>query len=207
MFRTGSPPIGTRLLLLAASLLGGGFWFLRPPPEPAPGVLVADPPHQRAIAGAPIEHQGFQLRPRARFAVTGRVLGRRDYRSGRSAELAPVDLALGWGPMSDTTVLREIDISQSNRFYYWRVERFPIPRRQIETNSANMHLIPADDRVAAVLRQTRTHELVALEGTLVDASAPDGWRWRTSLTRSDTGRGACELLYVTRARRLPRPGA
>ena len=28
--------------------------------------------------------------------------------------------------------------------------------------------------------------------------APDGWRWRSSLTREDTGAGACELVWVER---------
>ena len=26
--------------------------------------------------------------------------------------------------------------------------------------------------------------------------AADGWRWRSSLTRDDSGGGACELVYV-----------
>jgi len=39
--------------------------------------------------------------------------------------------------------------------------------------------------------------LVALDGYLVDANRADGWHWRTSLTRDDTGDGACELFYVT----------
>ena len=58
----------------------------------------------------------------------------------------PEDLALGWGRMSDSDVLAKIDITQSGRFYYWHVDDFPIPRREIETSSANMHMIPSDDR-------------------------------------------------------------
>jgi hypothetical protein len=69
------------------------------------------------------------------------------YSLGREADLSPVDLALGWGKMSDEAVLSKINITQSNRFYYWHVDAFPIPRREIEINSANMHMIPADDRI------------------------------------------------------------
>ena len=46
------------------------------------------------------------------------------------------------------------------------------------------------------LDRVRTGELIHLEGFLVDASRPDGWRWHTSMTRDDTGNGACELVYV-----------
>jgi hypothetical protein len=44
--------------------------------------------------------------------------------------------------------------------------------------------------------RVRQGELVHIEGFLVDASRPDGWRWRTSLSREDTGNGACELVFV-----------
>jgi hypothetical protein len=27
-------------------------------------------------------------------------------------------------------------------------------------------------------------------------SGRDGWRWRSSLTRNDTGAGACEVIFV-----------
>ena len=37
---------------------------------------------------------------------------------------------------------------------------------------------------------------ITLRGCLVDVSAPDGWRWRSSRTRTDNGAGACELMWV-----------
>ena len=37
---------------------------------------------------------------------------------------------------------------------------------------------------------------LTLRGYLVQAQAPDGWHWRSSLTREDTGGGACELIFV-----------
>ena len=37
----------------------------------------------------------------------------------RESDLAPVDLALGWGRMSDEAILKDIQISQSGRFYFW----------------------------------------------------------------------------------------
>jgi len=46
------------------------------------------------------------------------------------------------------------------------------------------------------MKHVRQGELVHLDGFLVDASRPDGWRWRSSLRRDDTGDGACELVYV-----------
>jgi hypothetical protein len=39
--------------------------------------------------------------------------------------------------------------------------------------------------------------VVQLEGFLIEARRNDGWYWRSSLTRKDSGAGACELVYVT----------
>ena len=64
------------------------------------------------------------------------------------------------------------------------------------SGSADMPL-PADAGVRRALGRARVGQLVALDGYLVDANRADGWHWRTSLTRDDTGDGACELFYVT----------
>lgn len=163
-----------------------------------PGVMAAAVPQQQAIEPPVIRRMGdYTLTELASFRVRAKVLGRKDYRFGRGAELSPLDLALGWGRMSDEAVLEHIDIAQSGRFYRWRVETFPIPAREIEVSSANMHLIPANDAVRAALADIRRGEIVELSGSLVNAvSEADGWRWSSSLTREDTGAGACELVLV-----------
>ncbi|ALG69429.2 hypothetical protein [Beggiatoa leptomitoformis] len=140
--------------------------------------------------------QQYQITPLARFQVEARVLSRTNYSSGREAELSPVDLALGWADMSNPDVLAQIRIRQSGRFYFWSVDSFPIPRQAIETNSANMHLIPATETVKKALRQIDEGDTVRLLGYLVNIDASDGWRWHSSLTRNDTGNGACELFLV-----------
>lgn len=183
------------ILLLAWGALG---WWKHRPLHPPPGVLAAAAPVQEDLAdGASLVRGEVTLHTRARFALTARVLSREDYRFDGGAALAPMDLALGWGRMSDSAVLAQIEISQSSRFYYWHVRDFPIPRREIETSSANMHLIPADTGVRRAMDHVRPGELVHLEGFLVDASRP-GWSWHTSMTREDTGDGACELVFVER---------
>ena len=136
------------------------------------------------------------IKPLARFALSARVLSRADYRWDTESKLAPVDLALGWGRMSDSAVLRTIDIDQCGRFFSWSVHEFPIPRREIETHSANMHMVPADATVARALKRVRVGDVVTLEGDLIEADKPGGWKWRSSMTRDDTGDGACELVYV-----------
>lgn len=143
-----------------------------------------------------MQMKDYQIEPLADFSLKARVLGAEHYRFGRESEISPVDLALGWGRMSDPTVLSRIDIRQSNRFYFWHVQEFPIPREEIERHSANMHMIPADASVARQLDRIRPGQVVTLQGYLVEIRAADGWHWRSSLSRDDTGNGACELVWV-----------
>ena len=114
----------------------------------------------------------------------------------READLSPSDLALGWGRMSDEEVLSSIDITQSGRWYRWQTATFPIPQREIETSSANMHMIPKDDEVKKILSRVREGDIVSIHGYLVQVMSSDGWHWVSSLSRDDTGNGACELVFV-----------
>lgn len=188
------------LIAVVVLMLGWGAlstWRHREVKQP-PGVLAPDAPLQENLAdNVPVLQRGdVTLTPRAHFVVTARVLSRDDYSVGADARLIPEDLALGWGRMSDSAVLADVEITQSGRFYYWHVKAFPIPRREIETSSANMHMIPADAGVKRELEKIRKGQVVHIEGFLVDASRKDGWRWKTSMTRDDVGAGACELVYV-----------
>lgn len=190
--------------LLLLTLAGIAAWQLlasRPAIELGPGVRAPDPPVQvePRDPGA-FALNGYRITPLADFSIRAKVLSREGYSMGREAELSPLDLALGWGRMSDEAVLQAIDISQSGRWYRWRTADFPIPRREIETHSANMHMIPADADVEEALDEIRTGQVIELSGSLVRADADDGWRWVSSLSRDDTGGHACELVYVQRAR-------
>jgi hypothetical protein len=186
------------LILLLFALAGALNAFVHRPIVQEPGVLVADAPLQSDPADRATTRMGdFELTPLADFSLEARVLSRADYRLGTESELSPTDLAVGWGRMSDSAVIAQLDISQSARFYSYRWNQEPpIPAREIMLSSANMHLIPADPGVAAAIARVRVGELIALRGHLVEVRREDGWRWRSSLRRDDSGAGACELVLV-----------
>ena len=186
-------------LIAALAVLGLWHWHERPRTR-APGVLVAQAPLQRDLGAqppAPWQHGEIAIKPLARFALDARVLSRADYHFDTGATLVPTDLALGWGRMSDSAVLASFDISQSSRFYYWQAHAtLPIPEQEVIESSANMHLIPADRSVQRAIDRARIGDVVRFDGYLVEADWPNGYRWISSLTRSDSGYGACELVWV-----------
>jgi hypothetical protein len=146
----------------------------------------------------PFRHGDYRVEPLAGFSIEARVLAREDYRFDAGASLSPTDLALGWNNMANPAVYKRLDISQSGRWYNyrWGAEGPPLPLEEIIRSSANMHLIPGNAGVAQALSRVRPDQTVRLQGWLVEARREDGWHWRSSLTREDSGGGACELIYV-----------
>lgn len=172
------------------------LWLARDWLQPSPS------PNFGQSSGSSFRLPGHTITPLEPFQLEARVLAREDYRFDRGAKIAPIDLALGWGPMADPQTLERIEISQGNRWYRWHVEEFPIPRRDIEIHSANMHMIPASAEIAEQLAEIEPGQRIALSGQLVEVVGDDGFRWLSSLSREDTGDGACELIWVEQLTRL-----
>lgn len=204
-----------RLWLLLGMLVGAGWWYSPVSPRvpevaaaadgttplcpPPPRVGAGDPPLQSPVPSSlpTFRLQAATLQPLAGISIDARVLSREDYSAGREAELSPTDLALGWQRMRDDAVLSRLAIGQSSRWYRYRWQgEPPLPPQEIARSSANMHMIPFDQATARALRQVRAGDGVRIDGWLVEATTGDGWRWRSSLTREDTGAGGCELVYV-----------
>lgn len=201
--------------LLGVVAAAVGWWYSpmspRVPALPAlaPGALPGCPLPPRTIDGgdplqgdvprslAPFRLQSATVVPLAGFSIDARVLSRTDYTLGREAEYSPTDLALGWGRMREDAVLSQLEISQSSRWYHYRWrDAPPLPPPELARSSANMHMIPSDAATAAALAKVRKGDRVRIDGWLVQVDGHDGWHWRSSLSREDTGAGACELVYV-----------
>jgi hypothetical protein len=190
----------TALVLVLAGFASWQLWqrFEFRPLHPQDGVLAPEEPLQREAPDLTPQRFGrWTLTPRAQYDITARILSREDYRFDALAELIPEDLALGWGPMSDNRVLAAFDISQGARFYTWQPHGpLPIARADVISHSANTHVIPASREIRTLLARLRVGEVVHLTGELVDGQRDDGAWIRTSLTRTDSGAGACEVLLV-----------
>jgi hypothetical protein len=193
-----------RAAFVAYIVWGAWTWLRDRPVHPGDGVLVSTEPEQGATPSTQVRIGRWLLTPRASYHITARSLGIERYRIDSLASLVPEDLALGWGPMSDNRLLSGLSIDQSNRFYYWRFTRPPlVPSAAIISHSANTHVIPADRLVAAQLGRLRRGQVVELTGDLVDGARDDGARISTSLVRTDTGAGACEVMLVREIRVVP----
>lgn len=188
------------LISLVLAAFGGWHWWTseRAVARP-PGIIAPDEPVQVDLDPAPrFEAKGYTFIERAKYDITARVLRKEIYHLDGGAGLAPVDLGVGWGPLSDSAIIEELEFSQMGRFFYWspRTDHFPLPTGTLISHLAQMHMIPATDAIEAKLKRLRPGQRVTASGYLVDIRNPSGFVWNTSLSRTDTGDGACELFWV-----------
>ena len=187
-----------KLVVVAAAMLVAGYAWLDDRPVPhLPGVLAPGEPAQSPPTDdRPWQYRGYRIAPLADFSLHARVLSTLRYRWDRGSTLAPYDLAVGWGEMSDSVRLADFRVEQGSRYFtlYPRGEGSEL--RQALRQSANMHLIPANSEVRRAIAMAKEGSLVTLRGRLVAVSGADGFTWRSSLRRDDTGDGACELVWV-----------
>lgn len=156
---------------------------------------VQDAPARTAFAETH-GSRSYRITPRAAYDVAARVAATERYRSGSSGSILPWDFVLTWGAVTQEPAWSRISFTQTGRFYLWSTHDASLDLSYIGSHTANTHLIPGSSRVASALARVRRGDIVRLEGDLVDIDGPDGFVWKTSLTRLDTGAGACETLYV-----------
>ena len=186
-------------ILVLLTLVVGTWFYIHEPAAKWRGIPASQDPIQTSSSlPRPFNHGDYIVTPLATYRVTAVVLSRSRYRNDAGADIGPVDLALGWGPMSVAGVINDLNISQSGRWYEysWRGDP-PLDPAAIAQHSANTHCLPADDRVRQRLLAVKRHELVTLQGYLVEVTKTTGYHWRSSLMRNDTGGGSCEVMWIT----------
>ncbi len=187
-------------LMIYLSLAGAIYGLRRSGAGPAmiaaPGAeALNSDPDQRMLSGPYVFEYNHQhrLKALASYSMTARVLSVLAY----PGEVVPVDVALGWGPMADPGLISQMTITQGARFYHYSYDHpLPVSSQKITSSSANNHILPATLEVEHTIESLRKGDVVSLSGYLVNIEDPDGYHWNTSLTRDDSGMGACELFYV-----------
>jgi hypothetical protein len=197
-----------RRLLVGLTLLSlVGFVYKLKQPQPIfghgqikvpAGVIVAReaPVQIDRVSAQAFQYQDAQLTPLASFEFDARLISVAWY-SDQDSRYSPADLGIGWGKMSDSANIDALDWSHSARFlsYRWSTQP-PIPAQEIIPLMANVHVIPANAAVLTKIGKLKYGQRIRGTGKLVEVAASGGYRWRSSMSRNDTGKGACEVMYL-----------
>jgi hypothetical protein len=173
-----------------------------------PGILINSEPHMAIVkTPRPWKVDGKEIYPLVRFWLQGRVLGSQRYSNDSLSDVCPIDIALGWGPMSDQSILDKLEIAQDNRMLGFDPADQDHPPPGYGTlwqYVKNVHTLPADDNIKKEVLSVRTGELIELAGYLVGIKENGQWTAISSL-KKETGldHTTCLIFWVTDFRRLP----
>jgi hypothetical protein len=194
---------------ICGSLLGtlscGLAGCFSPPPSVGefspPLPLLSEEPLQANTAPTPVEPPSadWTLISVASYSLTALVMDTERYRFDALSALSPLDLAVAWGPVSTSRIQDSLAISQSGRWFHWHTAKPLLDRNTLSSHMANIHAVPANPAVRSLLLAVRRGDVVTLQGKLVNVLRNDGFHANTSLSRTDTGGGACEILYIEAA--------
>lgn len=149
----------------------------------------------------------YELKPMANYEINALVVHKMDYRlfsTNKTDSVFPVDLCLLWGANLKNNLYQDktLKFSQDMRICSatWKNNI-----NFVNNDASNNHLIASDENVLKEIDKIETGDQVKIVGKLVNvdakkiAAASDeaqGIKWQTSTTRTDSGAGACEVIYV-----------
>jgi hypothetical protein len=142
-----------------------------------------------------VEIEKYRVIKKAEYKIKAIVVSKKNYSYGTEAKFSPVDLALAWGELSSKEMLKKVKFSQSNRWYFYEYKDFPLGKEYIASHSSNHHIVPANKNLKKAVKKIKKGDKIIIQGYLVSIIGIN-YQWNSSLTRNDTGNGACELVYV-----------
>ena len=197
---------------LLLCVVGAGYFSLRAVPLPDPAridrAITVSEPLQEASDRRPftttIKGYTYTLTPRATYAIAGLVVSQHRgdallnlYHQADPGNIR--DVCVVWGEDITNGSYRKVTF-WSGEFtcsYSWSGALTPAFNPE---KASNNHLIPADSAVAGRIGAIHVGDQIRMTGLLVDYTVTKNgqeiFTRRTSLTRGDTGNGACEILYV-----------
>ena len=192
--------------LAAAVLVWAGAWYqtrqLPELEEILPELLQE--PAQRPVSAPAFSFEyrgvGYDVQPVASYEFHGLVVTHNDTTglgdlTHDENSVDTKDLCLIWGPNLERDDYRHITFESTATWCHWSWRSGDI---EFDGQAiANNHLVTDDDALRKALDRVHVGDQVRFRGMLVnyrDQRYPDSWR-NSSTTRTDTGGGACEVVY------------
>lgn len=105
----------------------------------------------------------FVLKPLVEYSISAVVVSKKSYSYGWQAKLAPIDLLLAWGKLSDPKSEKYVTFSQSDRWGYFEYKNdSPFNGSYISTHSSNNHIIPANENIQLAIKSIKKKDKVIL---------------------------------------------
>jgi len=166
-------------------------------------------PLQSDVAAPPFAARAgrvdYRIAPAADYDITGLVVSRHDSQAwwdwihaASNDHLNVVDLCMVWGANAADGAYEKMSFESGQFVCYVSSKDADVWKPAYLRALSNNHLLTDDAAIARRLRGLRIGDQVRLRGQLVSYSHDAGFAFNrgTSLTRDDTGNGACETVFV-----------
>lgn len=143
---------------------------------------------------------------KAAYSISGKVVEKYYYPPFRIAnKLARFDIGMIWGPLLSEDLEDQMTFKNTgNRFLRYTYKNSLVQKlggkENVVNNISNNHVVHSNDHILKLIRNIKEGDFIRIEGFLVDIHYSNETlkgHWPTSLTRTDHGDGACEVIYVT----------
>jgi hypothetical protein len=107
------------------------------------------------------------------------------------------DLCVIWGDNVKSGVYKEMQFENGNWTCWYSWPNANVRQRFRNSQLSNNHLLAGEESVKKAILEAQPGDHIHLEGMLVNYTNPaNNFKRGTSITRTDTGQGACETIYV-----------
>jgi hypothetical protein len=208
---TVSPAIVKAVMLASAALFLLAWWQrdALPSPERLAAPTFDEPlqlPTDRAPFQTTVGGIEYTVRPLYTYDLSGLVVSKHNadtwwdwIHAATNDKLNVTDLCVVWGANAHRGIYRELDFSSGEFTCYVESHSLEAWAAFDMTALSNNHLLTDDPRLAKVLRNVRVGDQIHFRGYLAEYSHHHGFAYHrgTSITRTDTGNGACETVFAT----------
>ena len=107
------------------------------------------------------------------------------------------DLCIIWGDNVKSGVYKDMQFENGNWTCWYSWPNANVRQRFHNNELSNNHLLAEEESVKRAIMEAQPGDHIHIEGMLVNYTNPaNGFKRGTSITRTDTGQGACETIYV-----------
>jgi len=199
-------------VLISGLILIVSFWNRHAWPDnlPLAEALAFEPkqsPVNQALQTVQYNDLTFTVQPRFSYELSGLVVSKRvheaDYKGslhGLSQDYLNVaDLCVVWGESADPSILKHFSFSNGQFTCNFQTRSDEAWQAFNPEQLSNNHVLAVDESVRKTLAEATIGDQIVLRGYLADYTNPKGFLRKTSTTRTDTGNGACETIWVEQA--------
>ena len=202
-----------RWLMIGSFAAAAAAWWMKdllPDPQHLQLDVLEEPVQTRVrkpLIDTRVNGVDYRIQPRYAYELNGIVVSLHhsdswwDYAHQEWGDNVNVmDLCVVWGDSVRSGAYRDVSFHNSQWECNWSYSSERAMKQFDNAQASNNHIVTDDPAVAKALRGIHVGDQIRLKGYLVDYTAyKDGRQAGTrvsSETRTDSGPGACEVLYV-----------